>query len=332
MKLKSILPLLATSALFIPATHLLAQATGTSHPEQLNDNIDATDDSQQHYKKPSPAVPMSPSETAADAAVPSGATFTVVGPAKSTDGQPYTQQQSYTQQPGGTQATGDDHYAPHRSEPGFSPSSPAFNPNDVNSGVVTSVPTGPNDLPIGTRIVALLNNTISTKETPQGTRFAAELKQPVLRDGRIGRPAGSVIEGRRTQIHGGRRISGSSAIRLQADEITLPYGARYHLSAEVVDIDHFNASHVNQEGVITNKSNGAVTLGAAGLTTATGAVAGAMIGGGVGAVVGAGVGAGLGTYWWLRQDHQQTLPTGTELVFSLNDVLSVIPAQAKTTY
>jgi hypothetical protein len=328
MKLKSILPLLATSALFIPATHLLAQATGTSHPEQLNDNIDATDDSQQHYRKPSPAVPMTaPSDTAVDAAMPSGATFTVVGPAKSTDGQSYTQQQTYTQQP-----ISDDHYAPHRSEPGFSPSSPAFNPNDVNSGVVTSVPTGPNDLPIGTRIVALLNNTISTKETPQGTRFAAELKQPVLRDGRIFLPVGSVIEGRVTQIHGGRRISGASAIRLQADEITLPYGARYHLSAEVVDIDHYNASHVNGEGVITNNSNSAVALGAGGLTTATGAVAGAMIGGPIGAGVGAIAGAGLGTYWWLRQDHQQTLPTGTELVFSLNDVLSVIPAQAATRF
>jgi hypothetical protein len=331
MKLKFILPLLATSALFVPATHLLAQATGTSHPEQLNDNIDATDDGQQHYKKPSPAVPLTApaaTDTAADAAMPSGATFTVVGPAKSTDGQAYPQQQTYSQQ----QTTSDDHYTVHRTEPGFSPSSPAFNPNDVNSGVVTSVPTGPNDLPIGTRIVALLNNTISTKETPQGTRFAAELKQPVLHDGRIFLPTGSVIQGRVTQIHGGRRISGASAIRLQADEITLPYGARYHLSAEVVDIDHYNASHVNHEGVITNKSNGAVTLGAAGLTTATGAVAGAMIGGGVGAVVGAGVGAGLGTYWWLRQDHQQTLPTGTELVFSLNDVLSVIPAQAKNNY
>ena len=92
--------------------------------------------------------------------------------------------------------------------------------------------------------------------------------------------------------------------------------------------DHYNASHVNHEGVITSSTSAAVPLGAAGLTTATGAVAGAMIGGGVGAVVGAGVGAGLGAYWWLRTDHQQTLPTGTEIVFSLNDVLTVAPTQA----
>lgn len=332
MKKNSILPLLAALALFAPATRLLAQDTGVSHPEQLNDNIESTTDDTPHYKKPSPAVPVSAvpnadTTTASDASVPPGTTFKVIGPARSVDPDApiSTPQQSYSQQQYSQPST-DDHYTPRRSEPGFSPSSPAFNPNDPNSGVVTSVYLGPNDLPIGTRIVAQLNSTISTKVTPAGTRFAAELSQPVLRDGRVFLPAGSVINGRITQIHGGRRISGSSAIRLQADQIILPNGGIFRINAEVVDIDHFNASHVNHEGVITANSNGAVTLGAAGLTTATGAVAGALIGGGVGAVVGAGVGAGLGTYWWLRQDHQQTLPTGTEIVFSLNDVLTVTPA------
>ena len=141
----------------------------------------------------------------------------MVGPAVATDGQ-------------------QDHYAPRRSEPGFSPSSPAFNPNDVNSGVVTSVYVGPNDLPIGTRIAGHLNNTISTRVTPAGTRFAAEVPQAIVREGRVLVPAGSVINGRITQIHGGRRISGASAIRLQADQIVLPNGVSYRINAEVVDI------------------------------------------------------------------------------------------------
>lgn len=318
MKKNSILAALAATAFFAPSTHLFAQAMGVSHPEQLNDTIDATTEEAPHYRKPSPAVPAA--TTAADASMPPGTTFTVVGPAKAVDPDApiSTPQQTYSQQ----QYSGD-HYTPRRNEPGFSPSSPAFNPNDPDSGVITSVNLGPNDLPIGTRIVAQLNSTISTKVTPAGTRFAAELSQPILREGRVIVPAGSVINGRITQIHGGRRISGASAIRLQADQIILPNGAIYRINAEVVDIDHFNSSHVNHEGVITANTNGAVTLGAAGLTTTTGLVTGAMIGGGVGAVVGAGVGAGLGTYWWLRQDHQQTLPTGTEIVFSLNDILTV---------
>jgi hypothetical protein len=51
-----------------------------------------------------------------------------------------------------------------------------------------------------------------------------------------------------------------------------------------------------------------------------------MIGGGVGAVVGLAVGAGAGTVLWLRQDRQQSLPEGTEIVFSLNEPLILRPA------
>jgi hypothetical protein len=51
-----------------------------------------------------------------------------------------------------------------------------------------------------------------------------------------------------------------------------------------------------------------------------------MIGGGVGAVVGLGVGAGAATVWWLRRDREQELPTGTEIVFTLNTPLQLNPA------
>jgi hypothetical protein len=138
-------------------------------------------------------------------------------------------------------------------------------------------------------------------------------------------PAGTVIEGRISQIHGGRRITGTAAIRMQPDTLRFPDGTRYKLVAEVVDVDHFRDSHVNREGTIVENSNAKNALVIGGFTTGTAVIAGAMIGGGVGAVVGLGVGVGAGTVLWLRQDRQEHLPQGTEIVFSMNDSLDLQP-------
>ena len=300
---KSLLALLTASALLLPAASLVAQTTGVSHPDQLNDTIESTDataPTPQHYQKPSPAVPVA---ATADHYVAPGA-----------DPSTQTVSQTPTLQP--------------RSYSAPAGSSPNYVEGDPNSGVVTSVALGPNDLPVGTRMVAQLNNTISTQLTAAGTPFAAELTQPVMRNGRVLIPAGSVVNGRVTQIHGGRRISGASAIRLTPDQIILPNRAVYRLNAEVVDLDHFRDSKVNGEGVITANTDNRVAAGAAGLTTTTGLVTGALIAGPVGAGVGAGIGAGVGAYWWLRRDHQQTIPTGTEIVFGLDDILTVAPSTA----
>jgi hypothetical protein len=314
MKIKTILPsfaavTLTAAILAFPAPRLSAQTTGVSHPENLDDPIDANTQQQtQHYTKPSPAVPLNAPQTQTG---PSSETYTNTYV-------PYTPSLLTHTQP-----AGDDHYIP----PSSGKMSPRpFDPNDITSGVVTDVPSGPNELPIGTRIVAHLNDTISTKETPAGTLFVAALSTDIMHQGHVLLPAGTLVRGRITQIHGGRRISGASAIRLQPDEVILPNQSIYRMNAEVVDLDHFKGSHVGREGTIVNNSNPKATLAILGGTTATSAIAGAVIGGGVGAVVGAGIGAGVGTVWWLRQDHQQTLPAGTEVVFGLNEPLVIGPA------
>jgi hypothetical protein len=55
-------------------------------------------------------------------------------------------------------------------------------------------------------------------------------------------------------------------------------------------------------------------------------VVGAVIAGPVGAGVGLGVGAGAAGIWWLKHDRQQELPTGTQIVFTLNTPLQLNPA------
>jgi len=289
---------LSLTAATILCGHALAQTSGTSHPELLDDNLNtpaATDTD--HYVPPSHVAVVTPAPAPA-------ATFTVVGPPVAVE--PGTPIHSTA--------------IVRRADP-----TPIVT-DDLNSGIVTAVPVGPNELAPATILKATLGEEISTKATIAGTHFTAVLSQSAGHDGRVLLPAGTLIHGRITQIHGGRRIGGAAAIRLQPDTISLPDGTTYRLAAEVVDLDHFQDSHVNSEGTIVANGHPKVTAAALGLTTGTAVIAGAMIGGGVGAVVGLGVGAGIGAVWWLKRDREQLLPAGTQIVFSLDAPLVLSPA------
>jgi len=199
-------------------------------------------------------------------------------------------------------------------------------PNDPDRGIVVDVPVGPNEMAIGTRIHAYLQTPISTRITPAGAHFTAAIQSDILRGTHVLVPAGTLISGRITQIHGGRRIRGASSIRLQPDDLILPDRTLVRLNAEVVDVDHFQDSHVNGEGAIVQNTHNTSTAIVGGALTGTAVIAGAIVGGGVGAVVGLAVGAGAGTVLWLKQDRQQSLPEGTEIVFALDEPLTLTPA------
>lgn len=285
---------LAAAFVLLPVLQLRAQMTGTSHPEDLDDTKPTVPVDGTHYVKPSPAAPMA---TDPVAATPPAA--------------PVLYQHGTAYAPVQTASANND---------------PTLNVTDnINSGVVTSVAIGPNELPIGTRLTATIQQPISTQTTPAGSRFTAAISTDVTRNGVVFLPAGSIVYGRITQIHGGRRISGPSAIRLQPDSVSLPDGTTYKLNAEVTDLDHFNDSHVNSEGTIVGNVHPGTTAAAVGFTTTSAVVAGAVVGGGVGAVVGLGVGAGVAGIWWLKHDRQQELPTGTEMIFTLNTPLQLHP-------
>ncbi len=281
MKIKFSLPLAA--AVLLTGAPLFAQMTGTSHPEDLDDTRSVAPDAMtSHY------VP--PSHTAASAAV------TVTNPSTPVL---IPRTPHYAQVPTQTASV-----------------SPAG--GDPDGLVVTDVPIGPNELPIGAHLKATLQHPIATQTTLPGSRFTATLSTEVVRNGVVLLPAGSLVYGRITRIHGGRRISGPSAIRLQAESVSLPDGTVYPLRAEVTDLDHYADSHVNSEGTIVGNTHPGETAAAVGLTTTAAVVTGAVIAGPVGAGVGLGVGAGAATIWWLKHDRQQELPSGTSLVFTLN--------------
>jgi hypothetical protein len=290
MKMKFSLPL-AAAAILLTGAPLFAQMTGTSHPEELDDTQPVLTPDTSHYVPPSRA-----------------ATVTVTTPAPATPTL-YQRTPQYAQAPNQTASV--------------NPSTSAA--NDPDGEVVTNVPVGPNELPIGAKLNATLQQPISTQTTLAGSRFTATLSTDVSRNGVVLLPAGSIVYGRITHIHGGRRISGPSAIRLQPDSVSLPDGTVYPMRAEVTDLDHYADSHVNNEGTIVGNTHPGQTAAAVGLTTTSAVVAGALIGGGVGAVVGLGVGAGVATVWWLKHDRQQELPSGTQIVFTLNTPLQLNP-------
>jgi len=191
--------------------------------------------------------------------------------------------------------------------------------DDVNSGIVTEVASAPNELPEGTLLRVRLGHEISTSVNEKGDRFQALLTAPIERHGKVVLPAGAVLNGRVTGLYSGHHIGKHAAIHLQPDSITLPDGSSYKLDAQVIDlfmVDH--STHVSSEGTITGNDRTPGTVAALGITTGTATVTGAALGGAVGAFVGAAIGAGASTVIWFRQDSSQTLPQGTEIVFSLN--------------
>jgi len=316
MKTKLVIP--ALSAL-LTASCAFAQQTGVSHPEALNDNLSALPMQQAQAAKPSPyvqmpAVPAVPMDEQRAIAPTPTATSQLHYHAPDT-------QENWTRD-----TSTDPMLAPASVEPVRTANSEfAVTDDDPTSGVVMEVPSGPNELPIATMLHAQLSQTISTRETTTGTRFTAKLTADVLKHGRVMLPAGTTISGRVTQVHGGRRTSGPAAIRLQPDLVKLPNGMAYELEADVIDLEHFNGSHVNAEGTIVGNEQTKQTAATFGATTGSGALIGAAVGGGVGAVVGAGIGAGVGTVIWLQREHQETLASGTGIVFSLNHPLEITP-------
>lgn len=295
MKLKLTLAGLTAAAILLPAAH--AQTTGTSHPEQLNDQIMTSPDpaTEPHYVKPSPAVvaPAAPIASAPQTvtAPQTSADATYVGSGARIAAQPTEGRRLLT--------------------------------SDPDADIITSVPEVPGQLNAGTFLRAQLQNPLSTKDTHVGDTFLARLVQPVTQNGVVLLPVGAQIRGRIAEVHGGRRFTGRASIRLQPDFITFPDGTSRRLHAELVDLDNFSDAHVNSEGTIIGTEHPKATMAAVGLTTASATVAGAMIGGGVGAGVGAAVGVGAGAIWFLKRDVQQELPVGTGLIFSLDEPLAV---------
>jgi hypothetical protein len=193
-----------------------------------------------------------------------------------------------------------------------------------DSGIVVSVPSGPNQLPEGTTLLVSLNQSLSTATTQPGTIFSARLMAPVMKDNRIVIPVGSTITGRVTSVTEGRRITGGASIRLRPDEVVLPDGTRYFLHAEVYDLGDPRRVKPDSEGNVTNVAHGKRTIAEASLLGGGAAAAGFMIAGGPAALVLGGAAAGYVGAHWLLESKQAVLPKDSEVVFGLTQPMSLV--------
>jgi hypothetical protein len=193
----------------------------------------------------------------------------------------------------------------------------------VDANVVARVDGPSNQLPSGTLLKVTLGRELTTKSTQIGSAFSGQLIEAVMRDGRVLLPAGSVLAGRVTDVHGGKRVTGEASIHLQPTAITLPDGTRYTVRGQVVDTELYGSTKVDSEGTIIRRDHPMKTLSAVGLSTGSGAAAGAVIGGWPGALIGAGVGAGVSTVVWLKQDRQTALPTDAKVTFILTSPMTI---------
>jgi hypothetical protein len=279
------------------AAPLFAQTSGVSHPDSApitSDDVAPT------------AKPSTPEATPALKPRPSAAIPATAAPATTDAYGPYV---PYT----GPKVA---------SAPVVTHVVPVENPEDAM--IVTSVPERSGELREGTLLKTKMISTLSTESTVTGSRFTAEVTEPIERNGRVIIPVGSILDGRVTEVHGGKRITGGALLHLETTNVTLPDGTHYIVHAQVIDTGNSDFK-VTDEGTLKKKDHAKETLAVMGGVTGAGAATGAMLGGGVGAAVGAGIGAGVSTVIWLKQDRQATLPKDVRLVFSLTTPMILTP-------
>ena len=219
---------------------------------------------------------------------------------------------------------------PKRADASVVASAVPMTEEQADATVITSVVERPGELREGTMLRARINERLSTVVTQPGSKFTAELVEPVEKNGRVVLPVGATIHGRVTTVHGGKRISGAALIHLEAESVVLPDGTRLGAHMQLIDTDQTSRTRIDSEGSLVRRDHPKETLAAIGLATGGAAVAGGMLGGGVGAAVGAGVGAGAGTILWLKQDRQESVPDHALLVFTLSEAMQLTP-QSETT-
>jgi hypothetical protein len=219
---------------------------------------------------------------------------------------------------------------PVTTEPGAPTQSPGLKtrqgrPYDPDADIVASVPLPNNALVEGTAIHTRLDREISSRDNGVGTLFTAQVDQDVVQNGRVIIPTGSVVHGRVTHADYGRRISGHASLHLIADEVVLPDGTRYYMSAVPSMTARSTGTKVNGEGTIQTRDNPKTLAAQYGIAGGTGAATGAILGGPTGAIVGTGIGVGVVTVHFLVNRQVAVLPAGSPLTFGLKQSMQLTP-------
>lgn len=165
-------------------------------------------------------------------------------------------------------------------------------------------------VPDGDRVVAVLDDSLSTRTAVVGDRFTLRVNEP-------GEFSGATIEGHVSHVERSGRLTGRSVMTLDFDSIRLRDGRSYRFAGLVEGVRSASGEivRVDSEGTVRDESQTNKTGQRAAMGTAVGAIIGAIAGGGKGAAIGAIIGAGGGAgsvYVQGRNDLE--LGRGTEIV------------------
>jgi hypothetical protein len=178
-------------------------------------------------------------------------------------------------------------------------------------------------IPEDTIISVQMNGGLTSRTSRVGDKFTATVTIPVYVNGRAVIPAGTIVEGRVTQVTPAKRMSKSGTIAIDFDSLVLPNGSRLNLVGSLTSDDPETRRRIDEESRVSGKGNRSpgVFIGGGG---AVGAVLGGIAGGGKGAVVGGVLGAGAGVAGvLLSKGEEARVPSGTPFGVQLRQPLVV---------
>ena len=176
-------------------------------------------------------------------------------------------------------------------------------------------------VPQGTRLVATLDNALSTRNAHAEDRFTITTRSP-------SRYEGAVIEGTVASVNASGRLSGRADMALNFESIRMRNGRKYPFAGVIESIRTANGEtiRVDSEGTVEENSQTEKTVQRGALGAALGAIIGAITGGAKGAAIGAAIGAGGGAGTVIVEGRDQLdLPRGTELT-----IASSVPTRERT--
>lgn len=167
-------------------------------------------------------------------------------------------------------------------------------------------------LQIGTKIRVRMDNEINSKVSNVNDTFTVTVSNPVtVRDVEI-IPAGSVIEGKITNVKPASSGKSNGSLEVKFELLRLPNEIIRTIDADLVN-----------QNLVENKSSAFTAISIFG-GTAIGAAIGAIAGKGKGAAIGAGIGAGIGSAAaFLKKGKEARIKANEEFEIRLNKEVTV---------
>jgi hypothetical protein len=162
-------------------------------------------------------------------------------------------------------------------------------------------------VPVGTNLKVRLNDTLSSKESRAGDKFAATAIDPV-------RFNEATVRGHIRSIVKSGKVKGRTTMNLAFDAIELPDGRHGILHGYITRVYGSKASADN-EGGVQSEGRGQQTLKRSGIGATAGAIIGGIAGGGKGAAIGLILGgAGGAGSLAINGSKELKLESGTEML------------------